>query len=303
MLRFLRCRTRLGSAARRALLLLVLALTAGCTQAAVATPAPTVITIAGATAMRPVLEELAAAFSRRNPNVQFDLRGGGSTVGIERLAAGAADLAASTLLAPQASSATPDPAAGFSRIPVGVDGVAVVVHATNPITQVTGAQLGDLYSGRIFDWQELGGEPGEVILVSREDGSGTRLAFENRVMADEDVSLTAVVMPGSADVVEFVGRNPQAIGYVSRAFVTSVLAAQTPDSSASAALDSARLRVLAVDGLLPTDEAITAQSYPIIQPLYLVSRRTPSDIVRQFLDFTLSPAGQTIVGRHHVRVR
>lgn len=291
------------SAARRAPWLLLLALLAGCTQAAVATPAPTVITVVGATAMRPMLEELAADFSRRSPNVQFDLRGGGSTVGIERLAAGAADLATSTLLPPAPSSGTPDPAAGFSRVPIGVDGVAVVVHATNPITQVTTAQLGDLFSGRIFDWQELGGEPGEVMLVSREDGSGTRLAFESRVMQDEPVSLTAVVMPGSADVVEFVGRNPQAVGYVSRAFVIDALAAQLSGRPASAESASARLRVLEVDGVLPQSDAIAAQGYPIVQPLYLISRRTPPDIVRQFLDFTLSPAGQTIVGRYHVRVR
>ncbi|NJN81960.1 MAG: hypothetical protein HC802_06520, partial [Caldilineaceae bacterium] len=137
-------------------------------------------------------------------------------------------------------------------------------------------------------------------------GSGTRIRFESRVMGDEPVSLTAVVMPTSADVVEFVADNPNAIGYVTRAYVTEQLQTRVDEVDATVdqgeiALDS--VRVLPVDGQLPTLEALANQSYPITQPLYLVSQERPQGWVRQFIDFMLSPAGQEIVGKYHLRVR
>ena len=105
------------------------------------------------------------------------------------------------------------------RTPIGIDGLAVIVHPENSIAELSLVQLRDLYSGRVIDWQALGSDVGEVILVSREDGSGSRVRFEERVMGAERVSLTAVVMPTSEDVVAYVARNPQAIGYVSRGHV------------------------------------------------------------------------------------
>jgi phosphate transport system substrate-binding protein len=187
------------------------------------------------------------------------------------------------------------------RIPIGLDGLAIIVHPTNIITDLSVVQLRALFSGDIFDWAELGGESGEVLLVSREDGSGSRALFEERVMGDEPVSLTAVVMPASADMVDYVAQNPLAIGYVSRAYV----------------LDSPPVRIVSVEQQLPTLENIKSQRYFLIQPLYLLSRaqgravlrsgtasgRGPQGEAQAFIDFVLSPAGQAIVGRFHVRVR
>src|SRR5690606_7162738 len=150
--------------------------------------------LAGSTEMRPVLDQLTRAFTRRHPHVLFNLRGGGSTLGDAWVADRRVDLAASTLL--DGDGAAP----GIVRVPIGWDGIAVIVHADNPVEGVTLLQLRDLYSGQVLDWQELGGEPGEVLLVSREDGSGTRRLFEERVMQDDQVALTAVVMPTSQDV-------------------------------------------------------------------------------------------------------
>ncbi|HXF61450.1 MAG TPA: substrate-binding domain-containing protein, partial [Caldilineaceae bacterium] len=153
------------------LLLLTLPVWAGCAGAAVATPRPVLITIAGATAMQPVLQDLTAAFTRRYPNVLFTLRGGGSTLGEEQVAEGRIDLAASTLFPEQGQVAG---ATRLVRIPVGVDGLALIVHSTNPVAGLTLDQLQGLYSGLILDWSEVGGEGGAVELVSREDGSGSR---------------------------------------------------------------------------------------------------------------------------------
>lgn len=272
---------------------------AGCAQVTIATPTPINLTIAGATAMQPVLYELTTEFTRQHPNVRFDLRGGGSTLGEERLLAGQIDLAASTLPPPDTSNG---PAAGNARlvrIPIGLDGLAVVIHPSNTTPALTMTQLRDLYNGKIIDWAEVGDTGGEVLLVSREGGSGSRVLFERRVMGDEAVSLTAVVMPTSADVVAFVARNPQAIGYVSRAFVLPWLADQPPAATPPAD----RVRVLPLEGRTPSVTNVSDQSYTLTQPLFLISRGEPQGQVKAFIDFVLSPAGQTIVRRYHAAVR
>lgn len=278
---------------------LLLPLWAGCSAAAVATPEPVIITIAGATAMHPVLQELTDAFTRRYPNVIFTLRGGGSSLGEDQIAAGRIDLAASTLFPPD----TPSPgAARLLRIPIGVDGVAVIVHAANPVSNLSLEQLRQIYSGDILDWSEVGGEAEPIELVSREDGSGSRILFEDRVMQGEAVSLTAVVMPTSYDMVEYIAKTPSAIGYVSRGLVMNTAASGS--AGAAATVTPMRVHVVAVEGVVPSLSALRAQEYAMIQPLYLIQRRSgANDWVRQFIDFVLSPVGQGIVARYHLPVR
>lgn len=258
-----------------------------CSQAAVNTPTPTTITIAGATGMRPVLQELADEFTRQHPNVLFDLRGGGSVLGEERLAAGEIDIAATTLLPPPEEGDT----TSFVRTPIGLDGLAIVMHASNPVAELSVLQVRELFSGRILDWADVGGIPGDILLVSREDGAGARLLFEERVMGDARVSLTAVVMPTSADVVEYVGEHRQAIGYVSAAFVDETNSGASP------------VRVAQLEGRLPVQANLLNQDYWLIQPLYLVTDGEPTAWNRQFIDFVLSGPGQEIVARYHARVR
>jgi phosphate transport system substrate-binding protein len=195
------------------------------------------------------------------------------------------------------------------RIPIGVDGLAIVVHPTNKIKNLTVVQLHDLFNGRILDWSTLGSEPDEVLLVSREDGSGSRQLFEARVMGKDPVALTAVVMPTSADVVNYVAQNPGAIGYVSRAYVVDAFATQPATIAQTAALTDSNavkgpmVRVVRIENLLPTIENIKNQTYFLTQPLYFVSLGQPQGWSRTFIDFVLSPAGQTIVERYHARVR
>ena len=123
------------------------------------------------------------------------------------------------------------------RVPIGLDGLAVVVHPSNNIAGLSLVQLRDIFAGRLLDWQALGSDAGEILLVSREDGSGSRILFETRVMSDERVALTAVVMPTSQDVVDYVAKNPHAIGYVSRAEVAEWIA---EDDAATALLPPRR---------------------------------------------------------------
>ena len=301
-------------------------LLAACEQATVNPPTPTTITIAGATAMQPVLHDLTAEYSQRHPTVLFNWLGGSSAIGEERLLAHEVDFAASTLVpdkpisttvvTPAVSPKITSPQPALVRIPIGLDGLAVIVHPTNAIRNLTLIQLHDLFSGRILDWSALGSTSGEVGLVSREDGSGSRWLFEKRVMGADRVSLTAVVMPTSADMVDYVAQNPGAIGYVSRAYVVDALRQQTdrvtenapprPTQGITKTVPSgsrSRVRVVRVENQLPDIENLKKQSYFLTQPLFLLTLGQPQGISREFVDFVLSPAGQAIVERYHARVR
>lgn len=278
---------------------------AACQPPDVAPRRTAVVRIAGSTAMQPVLYELTTAFTRQHPTVRFEVAGGGSTTGEERVLAGQVDLAASTLLSPTVPTTA-------RRTPIGLDGLAIIVQESNPVAALTLAQLQALYAGRLFTWEEVGGAVGEVLLISREDGSGSRQLFEARVMGEESVALTAVVMPTSGDVVDYVAKHPNAIGYVSRAYVLAAIDQASTDqastdattvSTPNEATRTLGVKVVAIDGQMPTSQAIQTQSYPLVQPLYLVSRTRPTGWLQQLIDFTLSPAGQAIVARYHGRVR
>ena len=285
------------------LFLLLILLAGGCQQAQVKPDTSVTITVAGATSMRPVLVALGAEFSRQFPLVILNITGGDSTIGEDRVRGGQVDLAASTLISPSIPSdvtaaRTEQP---LVRIPIGLDGLAIIVHKTNPIDNLTLAQLQELYSGRTWNWQELTNVDEEVQLVTREDGSGSRALFDERIMGEVPVALTAVVMPTSDDVVKYVAEYTGTIGYVSRAFVTDLLAEEGLAADPSGPL--AQIRLVRVENQLPTLETLQNQSYFLIQPLYLVSNGQPRDTVKRFIDYTLSPAGQATVRRFHQPIR
>ncbi|NJN84306.1 MAG: thymidine phosphorylase, partial [Caldilineaceae bacterium] len=147
-------------------LLCALLTLSACAQAVVATPVPTTIIIAGATSMRPVLLELTEAFSSAHPNVVFSLRGGGSSIGLQRVESGAINLAATTEFAADPAeesgaatrAGTPLPVSPkLVAAPLGLDGIAVIVNAANPTPELSITQLRDIYSGRVLDWPDLDG--------------------------------------------------------------------------------------------------------------------------------------------------
>lgn len=297
-------RTWLGIGAALAVLF-----TSGCQPVDVIAKEPVTIKLAGATAMQPVLYALTTEFSRQHPYIFFDIAGGGSTIGEERLWQGQVDLAASTLISPTLPPGLTTPSQKLQRTPIGLDGLAVIVHPDNPLTNLTLIQLQGLYSGREWSWQSLGWLDADVVLITREAGSGARTLFDERVMGELPTALTAIVMPTSADVVTYVAAHPTAIGYVSRAYVVEQVSADAaptaPQSTATPANEvvAPAVTMIAIENQLPTTEALREQSYHLIQPLYLVSQQRPRDWVKQFIDFTLSPQGQAIIARYHLPLR
>ena len=246
--------------------------------ATVEPPQPVYLQAAGSTAMAPIMEELATAYQERQPYVTIDVDGGGSSLGRELAAAGQVDLGF--------TSWSPDePPAGTQATVVARDGIALVVHPTNPITGLTLIQAHDLFSGRAIEWDDVGGSPGLVQVISREDGSGTRDAFEAMVMGNDRVTLTALVMPNSQAVVDYVASDPRAIGYVSMGYLNG------------------ETRVLSVEGLLPTPDNVSRGEYHLTRELVILSRPGAPPEAQAFLHFVLSPAGQAIVAQRYGRVR
>jgi len=169
--------------------------------------------------------------------------------------------------------------------PLASDGVAVVVHPSNPIQALGKADLDRLYEGLERRWERLGGLDAPVELVSREPGAPARIAFERYFLDGKPVAGAAVIMPGDRAVADYVAAHAGAIGYLSLAWVQG------------------NVKVIAVDGVSPTAAAIAGGRYPLSHPLVLVTRTGMASKTRAFLDFAQGAEGQGIVGRMYAPAR
>jgi phosphate transport system substrate-binding protein len=260
-------------------LMLLLTLLLACGEP-VATPEPVFLQAAGSSAMSPLVSELAAAFHERSPLVSLEVAGLGTRFGLEALQAGETDIALASWLP---ADLNPD----WRATAIARDGIAIIVHPSNRVGGLGLLQLQDLYGGRIHEWREAGGwaSQGSVQPISREEGSGTRVAFETLVMGDREVTPLAILALSSAAVVEYVAEHPNAIGYVSMGYL------------------SPEVKVLKIEGELPEPETAGQASYPLTRELWLVTVDPPPEAVHGFIRFALSPAGQQIVGQEHGRIK
>ncbi|HEY66229.1 MAG TPA: phosphate ABC transporter substrate-binding protein [Caldilineae bacterium] len=265
------------------LLLAGLVLLIAC-DATAGTPTPITLRIAGSTSMAPLLRELAEALQEQHAGVNVLVEGGDTTFGLSLLADGDIDMAAASWLPKEIIQDS------WETIPIAWDGIAIVVHPDNPLEGLTMLQLRRVFAGWAFHWEDVGapggGEEDQPIQVlSREEGSGTRAAFEERVMGSERVTLTALMMPSSQAVIDYIAVHPQAIGYVSMGWVDD------------------RVKVLRIEGLQPTPETVADGRYHLARPLYLITRDEPSGAARIFIDFALRPTGQAIVSKRYGPIR
>ena len=262
-----------------ALVLAALVLTA-CGSAEVTPAAPATLRIAGSTSLKTTLNELAAAYQAGHPQTVVEVLGGGTAIGIQELRGQEIDLAAVSWRSDDKER--PD---ALNVIPIARDGLAIIVNPQNTITNVTSLQLRALYRGETLDWGAVGGSGGEPVVISREDGSGSRMAFEALAMDGDRVTLNALVMPTSQAVVDYVASHRNAVGYVSTGIMTDTV------------------RAVPVEDIPPTTATVRAGEYRLGRVLYLYAPRPASPEVQAFLDFVLSPAGQAIVSRRLAPMR
>ena len=167
---------------------------------------------------------------------------------------------------------------------IATDGLAIVVHPANPITQLTFDQIRDIYLGKVKNWKELGGLDLPIVVVSRDTASGTFEVFKEEVLRGEEVRTPgALFQPSNAAVVASVAPSPGAIGYIGVGYlnprVKAVAVARDP----------------AGPFVEPTFQAVVAGTYPITRPLFMITNGFPSGIVREFILFVLSDEGQRLV--------
>ena len=257
-------------------IVLVLVLMVGCGPTPVVTRTPVVFEFAVCSAMQPLMDDLTAAYSSTRPHITFKLRRVNSAQAVEALWAGEVDLAATSWLTDTASLWT---------TPVAIDGVAIVAHPRNPIKNLSLLQLRDIFRGRIAEWFDVGGPSGEITVISRESGSGTRSKFEDAVMGGRNVTINAIVVASEQAVLDSAGSITTSIGYVSSAYLTSTV------------------KTISVEGVAPTPATEADRSYPLSRPLLLVTPEEPQDELRAFVAWALGPEGQGIVGKKYGRVK
>ena len=228
------------------------------------------VCVAGSTSVQPFAEKLAEVYMQQHQGVRIDVQGGGSSAGIFAAQQGAADLGASSRELVKAEKA-------LHEMPIAWDGIAVIVHPGNPLTNLTLEQLRQIFQSRLTNWREVGSPPHAIDLISREEGSGTREAFEHLVMGKTEVSPGALVQDSNGAVREIVAGDPYALGYI------------------SAGLVDERVKTVAVDGVLPTRENIKNRKYGLVRRFLLVGREVPAGQCRAFVDFILSPPGQRLL--------
>lgn len=263
------------------LLTFSLLLLPACGTTPVITRQPVTLTIATTAACDPLMDDLTDAYHAEYPYVSFKRLGGGtSSTAVEAMLSGEADLAAVTHISTTET---------IWLTAVAIDNIAVVVHPSNPIKNLTLLQLRDIFHGRDSAWNEVGGAPDDITVITRERGSETRVDFENKVLEGRNVTLNAIVAPSAQAVIDTVGAITTSVGYISIGY------------------RPAGVKMIAVEGVLPTPLTAANRSYPLNRPFYFVAWQEPEPgpegYLRDFVAWVLSPDGQTVVGQRYGRVK
>ncbi len=231
----------------------------------------------------------AEEYVRLHPDVRISVTGGGSGTGIAAMINGTVDIAnASRKMKPEEIDAAEANGITPVEFVVARDAIAVVVHPSNPVDGLTLRQISDIYTGKITNWRQVGGEDRPIVLLSRESNSGTYVYFlENVVrLGDKESELLfspdTLLMPSSEGISAEVRQNPNAIGYDGLGYVT-------PDQKTLAIARDANAPYV-----LPSVATVNDGSYPISRPLYMYTAGEPSGQVKDYLDWVLSD-GQTLV--------
>lgn len=231
------------------------------------------VTIAGSTSVQPFSEVLAEKFQEKNPGVQVNVQGGGSSQGVEAAISGAANIGSAS------RDLNPDEKAQANLVvtPIALDGVAIVVNPANKIGALKMEDVKNIYLGNIKNWKELGGADAPITVVSREDGSGTRECFTNIVMNKEDIVKNAIIQNSTGAVRTTVSGDKNAIGYISLASVNK------------------EVKALDVDGIKANEANVKNGTYKLQRPFIYITKDAPQGLTKTFIDFVLSDEGQKII--------
>ncbi|WP_286311983.1 phosphate ABC transporter substrate-binding protein [Romboutsia ilealis] len=232
------------------------------------------VTISGSTSVGPVVEILGEDFESKNEGISIEVQQIGSSAGIKNAIEGTSQIGmASRDLKDE------EKASGLKETQIAIDGIAVITNKNNEVKDLTLEQVKDIYTGKITNWKEVGGKDAPIVVVSREDGSGTRDGFQENVgFESEELTKDAQISDGSGNIKSTVEGNENAIGYISFGYVDD------------------NVNALTIDGVELTTENIKNNTYAIARPFLFVSKEDNiSEEGTKFIEYILSDEGQKIV--------
>ncbi len=220
----------------------------------------------GSTSMEKVIGALGEAFEEENQGITFTYNPTGSGSGITAVSEGRCDIGLSSR-----SLKDEEKAKGLTETLLALDGIAIIVHPDNPVSDLSLDDIAKIYTGEITNWKDVGGDDGEIVLIGREGGSGTRDGFES-ITDTEDKCKYRQELTSTGDVITTVAGNPGAIGYASLASVGETV------------------KALSVGGVAPSETTVKDGSYPVQRPFVLVTKTDASlsDAAQKFFDFATS---------------
>ncbi len=244
--------------------------------------AGTNVTVKGSDTLIRLGQRWAEEYMKENPGVVIQVAGGGSGTGIAALLNGSTDICEASRDMKEKEYAQAK-AKGITpyRVSVALDGISVYLNESNPVKELSFAQLKGIYTGAITNWKEVGGNDARIILYGRENNSGTYAFFKEEVLDEEDYSEYTQTLPGTAAVVNAVSKDDNGIGYGGIAWAKGVKDAairKTDDSKA----------------IMPTMETVSNGTYPISRDLYWFFNGKPTGQLKALVNWALSEQGQKI---------
>lgn len=226
----------------------------------------------GSTSMEKLVGVLGETFEN-NTDITVTYNPTGSGSGIKAVASGSCDIGLTSRQLKDEEKSL-----GLTETVIANDGIAVIVNPDNPVSDLDSETIAGIYTGEISNWNEIGGNDSEIVLIGREAGSGTRNGFEDAVNIAGKCSYRQE-LTSSGDIITTVSRNPSAIGYVSVASVKD------------------NVKTLSVNGIYPTESAIKDGNYIIQRPFILVTKsdKELSENVNDFLDYVISESAEEII--------
>ena len=238
------------------------------------------VVIKGSTTVLPVAQTTLEAYMKAHPGVNISLSGGGSGEGIKALIDKSTDIATSSREIKDkevelAKSKGINPVAHT----VAIDAIVPIVHPKNRMKDLTIDQLSQIYQGKITNWEEVGGDNLQIVVVSRDSSSGTFESWGHLVLNNAKVTPKAQLQASNGAVVQAVAKNRYAIGYIGLGYLNKSVKAVT------------------VNGIAASAETAVKKEYPIARPLYMYTNGQPAGEVDSYIKFVLSPAGQKLVAK------
>src|SRR5690349_12759155 len=226
-----------------------------------------------------LVPQLAEQFKSEHPGTTFDIAAEGSATGFAALIDKTAAIGmASRPAKPEEIANGKAKGVDMKEMTVAYDGIAVIVNTANSIKSLTKKQVEQIFTGEVTDWSAVSGSGGKISVYTRNTSSGTYAEFKELAMKKRDYARDSQKLAGNEQIASEVAKNPNGVGYVGLAYTKA-----------------SGIKVVAIDGATPSKESVLGKAYPYARPTFYYTNGEPTGLAKQFVDFTVSDAGQKIV--------